>query len=128
MIMKLRTTADGSIWGERKIADGVTLHFIKHAHDGCNELYIVRDEDVLLNINPTTTLRKNAFSCMYRESCGYDELEGINVPALRYEIDGDNLILYYSFSRLLKVLKKAGITYSRKIEIENPYSPNIRRI
>lgn len=44
MIMKLRTTADGGVFGEREIADGVTLHFAKWGHDGHKSLYITREK------------------------------------------------------------------------------------
>lgn len=118
MIMKLRTSEDGGIFGDRDIADGVSLHFAKWGHDGHKNLYITHGKDVLVNIEERAiTENKGVVSGVYKDGDYYDELAAINASALRFEVDGDSLILYYPMSRIIKTLKKAGVTYSRKISL-----------
>ena len=113
MIMRLRTSEDGGIFGDRDIADGSSLHFAKWGHDGHKSLYITHGKDVLVNIEEhAITENKGVVSGVY-----YDELAAINVSAFRFEVDGDSLILYYLMSRIIKTLKKAGVTYSREISL-----------
>lgn len=51
-------------------------------------------------------LDKGNVSGIYKDGYYHDELAAINKSALRYEIDGNELILYYPLSRIFKTLKK----------------------
>lgn len=61
---------------------------------------------------------KGVISGVYKDGYHFDELIDINKDALRYEVDGDNLILYYPMARILKTIRKKGVTYSKKIILE----------
>lgn len=119
MLMRLRTSDGGGIFGERDLADGVTLHFAKWENSGHKSLYITTAEDVVKNIaDYSVTDDKGVISGVYKDGYHFDELIDINKDALRYEVDGDNLILYYPMARILKTIRKKGVTYSKKIILE----------
>ena len=118
MIMEL-FCRDSGIFGERELAPGIKLCFVKWAHDGHKSLYISHDKDVVFNIaDYNVTNNFGVISGVYKDGYYFNELSEINEAALRFEIDCDKLLLYYPLQRIIKAIKKRGVTYTRKIELE----------
>lgn len=117
MIMNICPWGGDDLVAEREIAPGVLLRFTKWS-DGRKSLYTVLDKDVIVNIDSyAVTDHYGCISGVWKNGYSFNELAGIKAQSLRYEIDGDKLLLYCPMSKLRTIIKRNGVTYSRKLAI-----------